>query len=195
MRVAALAALLWSFAFAAGAESQSQSDIPAHPKVRIDTTLGTLVAELDYERAPLTVESFLQYVEEGFYDGTIFHRVQFGFVAQGGGYTADLIKKETRDPVFNESGNGLSNTRGTIAMARTGKPHSSTSQFFINLVNNEGLDPTPLAWGYAVFGKIVQGMDVVDKIAHTPTAPEGDFENLPQPLIVIERIVLVEDER
>ena len=165
-----------------------------HPRVRLVTTLGDIVLELDRSKAPKTVENFLAYVNEGFYEGTIFHRVIDGFMIQGGGFTQDFMKKPTHSPIQNEADNGLKNERGTIAMARTGDPHSATAQFFINVVNNDFLDfrsPTPRGWGYTVFGKVVEGMDVVDNIRHTPTGSGGPFrKDVPQTTIVIEKAVM-----
>ena len=169
-------------------------------KVRLHTSHGDIEITLDTERAPNTAENFAQYVREGHYDGTIFHRVVAEFMIQGGGYTADFKLKPTRPNIPNESGNGLSNVRGTIAMARTGDPHSADSQFFINVVNNDTdrLDPMPTKWGYAVFGKVVDGMDVVDEIAYGATGPGGPFaENVPAVPVIIEKVSLVggtEDE-
>ncbi len=140
-----------------------------HPRVRLRTSLGTIVLELDRVNAPLTVNNFLRYVDDGFYDGTIFHRVIPEFMVQGGGFEPGLIEKETRDPIKNESDNGLENERGTVAMARLNDPDSATAQFFINLVDNESLDATSGANGYAVFGRVVQGMDVVDRMAEVET--------------------------
>ena len=162
-----------------------------YPQVRIETSAGAFVVQLDDERAPLTVANFLEYVDSGFYTGTIFHRVVNGFVIQGGGYTAKLEQKETRETIPNESGNGLSNRRLTIAMARTNEPHSADSQFYINLADNTPLDPKPTRWGYTVFGKVISGEDVVDDIGYRATSPGGPgFQNLPNEPIVIERIIL-----
>jgi peptidyl-prolyl cis-trans isomerase A (cyclophilin A) len=140
-----------------------------NPKVKLETSLGDIVLELYPDKAPLTVENFLIYVEGGFYDGTIFHRVIPNFMIQGGGMTPDMKRKETRAAVKNEADNGLTNDRGTIAMARTSDKDSATSQFFINLKNNDFLNHGVRDFGYAVFGRVVQGMDVVDKIAAVPT--------------------------
>ncbi|MGH8162667.1 MAG: peptidylprolyl isomerase [Gammaproteobacteria bacterium] len=162
------------------------------PEVKIVTTEGNIMVRLNPERAPLTVKNFLEYVKSGFYDGTIFHRVVPGFVIQGGGFTVNYKEKKTRPPIPNESGNGLENLRGTIAMARERAPHSATSQFYINLTNNTKLDPRPDRWGYAVFGKVVAGMDVVDKIASVPTGPAGPFrKDAPQVPVVIKKIALM----
>ena len=165
-----------------------------HPRVRMSTTFGDIVLELDRDKAPKSVANFLNYVQEGFYDGTIFHRVIDGFMVQGGGFTQDFQKKSTHAPIENEANNGLKNLTGTIAMARTNDPHSATAQFFINVVNNDFLDhrsPTPRGWGYAVFGKVVEGMDVVDKIRRTPTGSGGPFpRDVPRTPIVIEKVTL-----
>ncbi|MGA9851924.1 MAG: peptidylprolyl isomerase [Gammaproteobacteria bacterium] len=147
-----------------------------YPDVAIETSLGTFVVQLDRQRAPLTVSNFLHYVNTGFYNGTTFHRVVPGFVIQGGGYTTTYTEKKTLPPIPNESGNGLSNLRGTLAMARDDAPHTATAQFYINLVDNRKLDPRPDRWGYAVFGRVVQGMDVVDKIAVVPRGKVGPFD-------------------
>ncbi|MDH3841004.1 MAG: peptidylprolyl isomerase [Chromatiales bacterium] len=165
--------------------------LPDRPRVRIDTSEGSIVIELDAQRAPLTSANFIRYVQDGFYEGLIFHRVINNFVAQGGGYTPDHVLREpTRDPVPNEAGNGLSNLRGTVGMARTSKPHSATTQFYFNLADNEDLDPLPTRWGYTVFGTIVEGIDVVDRIAHVPTGPsmtsDDLSENVPEKNIVIQ---------
>ncbi len=169
-----------------------------YPRVLIETTAGPITVELNPTRAPLSVKNFLEYAESGFYEGTIFHRVVANFVIQGGGYTTDLKLKPTRPNISNESGNGLSNLRGTVAMARTGDPHSADSQFFINLVNNDRLDPMPTRWGYAVFGEIVEGMDVVDDIGYRATGPSGPFpKDVPTVQVIIEKVSLLgaaEDE-
>jgi len=160
------------------------------PRVRIETTAGAFVVQLDDERAPLSVANFLQYVEDDFYVGTIFHRVVSGFVIQGGGFDADLAAREARTAIPNESGNGLTNRRMSIAMARTADPHSADSQFYINLADNTPLDPKPTRWGYAVFGEVVSGEDIVDDIGHRATSPKGAFQNLPAAPVIIERISL-----
>jgi cyclophilin family peptidyl-prolyl cis-trans isomerase len=164
------------------------------PRVELLTTQGTIVLELDAARAPKSTVNFLRYVRDGHYDGTIFHRVITGFVAQGGGYDAEFAERETREPVQNESKNGLSNERGTIAMARTQDPHSATAQFYINLADNARLDGAEGRWGYTVFGRVVDGMDVVDAIAAVPTGPGGPFRSdVPQaPIVVREARVLDE---
>lgn len=156
-------------------------------QVILKTDLGTVELEVDAEKAPATVENFLAYVDSGFYNGLIFHRVIPGFMAQGGGFTFDFQKKETLAPVANESDNGLSNLRGTISMARTNDPHSATSQFFINLVDNTRLDGSGEKPGYTVFGKVVKGMEVVDKIAVEPRGMYLTFPNAPNtPVRVLE---------
>ena len=163
---------------------------PDMPRVRLVTNMGDIVIELDQASAPKTVENFLSYVNDDFYNGTIFHRVIDGFMIQGGGFTQDFQKKPTRAPIQNEANNGLKNVRGTVAMARTPPPHTATAQFFINVVNNDFLNyrsPTARGWGYAVFGKIVEGMDVVDAIRRTPTGSGGPFrKDVPQTPVIIE---------
>jgi cyclophilin family peptidyl-prolyl cis-trans isomerase len=166
---------------------------PAASRVRVDTSMGSFTIRLETQRAPLTVENFLKYVRAGHYDGTVFHRVIRNFVAQGGGYTTAFEAKPTQGFVANESGNGLLNRRGTVGMARSEAPHSANCQFFINLADNPDLNPIPTRWGYAVFGEIVAGMDVVDRIAHVPTGEWGPFkDDAPLKPIVIEKITVVE---
>lgn len=163
------------------------------PQVRIETSAGDFVVELNDERAPLSAANFLKYATEGFYDGTIFHRVVDGFVIQGGGFTQDMVMKPVRPGVPNESGNGLGNHRGTIAMARTADPHSADAQFYINLTDNLSLDPKPTRWGYAVFGEVIAGMDVVDDIGHRATTTRDDMQNVPvQPIVIRKVTVLTE---
>jgi len=189
MRITMLALFLGlcsSLAFAA-------DKVPAHPYVEIVTTEGTIVLELDGKQAPLTVGHFLELVDSGFYDGLIFHRVIPGFMAQAGGYTPGLKLKETDDTIPNESGNGMSNLRGTIAMARTGDPHSANSQFFINVADNSRLDPSKNMaggkWGYTVFGFVIQGMEVVDKIVAVKTGSQGKLRSdVPVVPIVIKKM-------
>ena len=158
----------------------------AEPRVELKTNMGTIVLELYPDRAPETVKNFQQYVESGHYNGTVFHRVIPGFMIQGGGFTADLGHKSTREPIRNEANNGLKNVVGTIAMARTSDPHSATSQFFINVVDNPALDYREGNFGYAVFGKVVSGMDVVQSIATVPTAARPPHQNVPVKPVVIE---------
>ena len=173
---------------------QDTTTVTAAPRVRVHTNAGDFVIELDRGRAPLTVDVFLKYVKQDFYSGVIFHRVVQGFVAQAGGYTADFTQKATTGTVINESGNGLSNLRGTVGFARTNEPHSGTSQFYINLADNIDLNPRPTRWGYAVFGKVVEGMEVVDDIGHRPTAGGGPFDrSVPVEPITIERIELLNE--
>lgn len=157
--------------------------------VQVVTSAGNFVIELNEERAPLTVASFLQYVDEGQYTGTVFHRVVASFVIQGGGFDANYKEKPATRTTPNESGNGLTNVRGTVGLARTSAPHSGDCQFYVNLADNNSLDPNPARWGYAVFGKVVQGMDVVDRIGAQPTGARGKFkEDAPLDPIRIERI-------
>jgi len=162
-------------------------------KVLMETSLGTITLELDAEKAPETVRNFVAYVQAGFYDGTIFHRVIDGFMIQGGGFTRDMNQKETREPIRNEAMNGLKNARGTIAMARTMVVDSATSQFFINLVDNDFLNftsPTQQGFGYAVFGKVTDGLEVVDRIAKVRTGYAGPHQNVPEEPVLIKRVSL-----
>jgi cyclophilin family peptidyl-prolyl cis-trans isomerase len=159
-------------------------------RVRVETSMGNFVMELTSARAPLTVANFLEYVRAGHYDGTIFHRVINNFVAQGGGYDEKLAEKPTRAMIPNESGNGLSNRRGTVGMARTAEPHSENAQFYINLADNATLDPQPSRWGYTVFGQVVEGMNVVDAIGAVATGEVGPLErDAPLTAVVIRHIV------
>lgn len=164
----------------------------AAPQVELKTSLGTIVLELYPDRAPETVKNFQQYVQSGFYNGTVFHRVIPGFMIQGGGFTADFRNKPTREPIRNEATKGLKNAVGTVAMARTSDPHSATAQFFINVVDNPFLDYREGNYGYAVFGKVVSGMDVVQKIAAVPTAARPPHQNVPVKPVVIESARMVE---
>jgi len=193
-----LAAVLLALIVAPLASFAQSTEPSASPRVRVHTTAGSFVIELNRERAPLTVEAFLGYVKQGFYNGTIFHRVVSGFVAQAGGYTADFVLKPTKGTVANESGNGLSNLRGTVGFARTNDPHSGTSQFYINLADNVDLNPRPTRWGYAVFGKVIDdkekddGMRVVDDIGHRPTGKGGPFDrSVPVEPITIQAIEIL----
>ena len=165
-------------------------------QVTISTSMGDIQLELDGEKAPITVENFKTIVSSGYYEGTIFHRVINGFMVQGGGLTADMNNKSSgTSPIQNEANNGLSNDRGTIAMARTGEPHSATSQFFINHKDNEFLNHTgenPQGWGYAVFGKVTDGMDVVDQIADVATGNVGPYQDVPLEVITIESVTVSE---
>jgi len=166
-----------------------------NPKVRIETTQGPITLELYPDKAPKTVANFLTYVDAGFYDGTLFHRVIDGFMIQGGGFDRGMQRKTTREFIENEAGKGLKNRRGTVAMARTMEPHSATAQFFINHKDNTFLDhksKSRRGWGYAVFGRVTAGMAVVDAIAATPTGPGGPFhKDVPQTPVVIEKITRV----
>ena len=158
------------------------------PRVLFETSMGDIVIELDPEKAPKTVKNFLGYAESGFYDGTIFHRVIDGFMIQGGGFTEDMTQKPTGEEIANEADNGLKNKRGTVAMARRGDPDSASSQFFINTVNNRPLDHTgksPQGWGYAVFGEVVEGMDVVEAIEKVKTGTKEMFQDVPIESVVI----------
>ena len=163
-------------------------------KAVMETSLGTITLELNEDKAPETVRNFAEYVTSGHYDGTIFHRVIDGFMIQGGGFTKEMNQKPTRAPIRNEAMNGLKNDRGTIAMARTMIVDSATSQFFINLVDNDFLNftsPTPQGFGYAVFGKVTDGMDVVDQIAKVKTGFSGPHQNVPEEPVVIKKVALV----
>ncbi len=175
---------------AAATPSGNVTDV-THPLVEMRTSLGMMKIELYPDKAPKTVENFLSYVREGFYDGTIFHRVIDGFMIQGGGFTPDMSEKETRAPIENEAANGLKNLRGTLAMARTNDPHSATAQFFINGKDNAFLDykeSTRTGYGYAVFGKVVEGLDVLEKIEKVSTGSRNGYEDVPVENVVIESI-------
>lgn len=165
----------------------------AGSQVKMETSQGVIVLALEDEKAPETVKNFLQYVQDGFYNGTVFHRVIDNFMIQGGGFTQDYQQKPTRPPIQNEAKNGLKNVRGSVAMARTGNPHSATAQFFISVKDNAFLDyPGQDGWGYAVFGKVVEGMDVVDKIRKTPTGAAGPFpKDVPQTPVVIQTVTIL----
>ncbi len=169
-------------------DTQAMSETTVH----VETNLGTFSIELDASRAPQTVANFLAYVDSGHYDGTIFHRVIDGFMVQGGGYDAAYAKRSTRAPVENEADNGLRNVTGTVAMARTGDPHSATAQFFVNVADNAFLDhqgKTDRGWGYCVFGRVTAGMDVVNAIRGTPTGAQGPFaKDAPLQPVVISRV-------
>ena len=162
-------------------------------KATIETSMGTITLELDEAKAPATVENFVQYAKDGFYDGTIFHRVIDGFMIQGGGFTRDMNQKKTRAPIRNEAMNGLKNGRGTIAMARTDVVDSATSQFFINLVDNDFLNftaPTKEGYGYAVFGKMTDGFEVLDAIGKVRTGRSGYYENVPAETVTIRKVTI-----
>jgi peptidyl-prolyl cis-trans isomerase B (cyclophilin B) len=160
----------------------------ADPKVKLHTSMGDITLALDAENAPATVENFMQYVRDGHYDNTVFHRVIDGFMIQGGGMEAGMKQKATRAPVANEAGNGLKNAKYSVAMARTSDPHSATAQFFINVADNAFLDhkgPSPQGWGYCVFGKVVEGTDVVDRIKSVATGTSGFHQDVPREDVVI----------
>ena len=167
----------------------------ALPQVKLVTNHGDILIELNEDKAPNTVANFLSYVEDGFYDGTIFHRVIENFMIQGGGFTEDFVQKTPKAPIKNEANNGLSNVKGSIAMARTGDPHSATAQFFINTVDNDFLDfrgKNGPAWGYAVFGRVVEGMDVVDAIRSVSTGNKGPHQDVPTENVVINQATIVQ---
>jgi cyclophilin family peptidyl-prolyl cis-trans isomerase len=171
----------------------AQAPASLAPRVRFETSAGSFTVELDTVRAPLTAENFLRYVRDGGYDGTVFHRVIPNFVVQGGGYDDRLAARQPRAPIPNESGNGLSNRRGTLGLAREDSPHSGSSQFYINLADNAGLDPLPSRWGYAVFGRVVEGMDVVDRIAYLRTETVANFgPDVPVERPLVKRAYVVE---
>lgn len=177
-------------------EGEEEGDVApgSYPVVEMRTSAGTITLELYPDRAPKTVDNFLSYVRRGFYDGTIFHRVVPGFVIQGGGFTTEMIKKETEPPIENEADNGLRNLRGTICMARTNDPHSATSQFFINTRDNAPLDfreRSLRGWGYAVFGKVIDGMDVIDQIEGVQTTSRDGYQDVPVEPVVIESVRVV----
>ncbi|WP_434353640.1 peptidylprolyl isomerase [Psychrobacter sp. HD31] len=166
------------------------------PVVQLETSKGNITLELNSEKAPKTVENFLNYVKSGHYDGTIFHRVIDGFMVQGGGMDTNMNEKPTNAPVENEADNGLSNDTGTIAMARTQDPHSATGQFFINVANNSFLNHTgknPMGWGYAVFGKVTEGMDVVEAIKGVATGNHGFHQDVPKEAIVINTATIMSE--
>ena len=185
---------LWKPLVVLSAAAAAPGAIAADPQLDLKTNLGTIRLELYPAKAPKTVENFLKYASEGHFNGTIFHRVIDGFMIQGGGYDRTYMQKRTRAPIQNEARNGLKNDLGSIAMARTNEPHSASSQFFINLKNNDFLnaDRAQDGWGYAVFGKVVSGLDVVMKIAKSPTGADGPFDrDAPRDQVVIESATLV----
>lgn len=164
-------------------------------KVKLTTSLGVIIVQLNAEKAPISAENFKTYVKEGFYDGTIFHRVIPGFMAQGGGFDTDFNQKEVHAAIKNEADNGLKNTRGSLAMARTPDPDSATAQFFINYKDSSFLDytsPTSSGWGYAVFAEVIEGMDIVDAMADAPTGNHGGHQDVPKENIVIEKAELID---
>jgi peptidyl-prolyl cis-trans isomerase B (cyclophilin B) len=165
--------------------------------ITLHTNYGDIAVELDFEKAPKTAENFLQYCRDGYYEGTIFHRVIDGFMVQGGGMDANMAEKPTRAPIENEADNGLSNDKGTLAMARTADPHSASAQFFINVSDNHFLNhsgKTAQGWGYAVFGKVVQGLDTVDKIRKVPTGSSGFHQDVPKETVVVESVSVTGDD-
>jgi len=189
LRAAALAVMFLSGPAATAAEA---------PRVKLTTSMGDVVIALAPDKAPATVENFLAYVRDGFYDGTVFHRVIAGFMIQGGGFGPDFERKPTRDPIRNEADNGLKNDNGTVAMARTGDPHSATAQFFINVADNDFLNhtaPNPRGWGYAVFGRVVEGMDVVERIKSVATGNRGSYKDVPREPVIIESATIVEAQQ
>ncbi len=184
-RVLAVLALLWA------SSSSFAAALPPH--VKLSTSMGDIVLELDHEHAPKTVDNFLKYVKDGHYNGTVFHRVIADFMIQGGGMTADLTEKPTRAPIQLESQNGLKNRRGSVAMARRGDPNSATAQFFINVTDNAFLDAGAAAdgYGYAVFGRVLSGMEVVDRIRQVPTDPQSVSSNVPiKPVVILTATLL-----
>ncbi len=161
--------------------------------ITLKTNLGDIKLKLDFEKAPITAENFIKYAKEGFYDGTIFHRVIKGFMAQGGGFSSGMAEKTPRESIQNEANNGLSNKRGTIAMARTNDPHSASAQFFINLSDNDFLDhknESTSGWGYCVFGEVIEGMDIVDKMTSVATGRMGFHDDVPKEEIIIEKVIV-----
>ena len=186
-----LAVVVWVFGVLPTAYAAERT----HSMVKLETTQGDIVIALEDQAAPITTENFLNYVKEGHFDGLIFHRIVPGFVIQGGGFDANMNERPTKDPIQNEADNGLTNDRYTLSMARTSDPHSASCQFFINLTDNQFLNhraKNAQGWGYAVFGRVVEGQDVVDKIAAVPTKTVGPFEGVPKEPVVITKAVLVE---
>lgn len=195
LRGAALAALGALVALGTAPVTSQAAQAAADPVVKLETSLGDIVLRLDARKAPITVANFIQYVKSGHYDGTVFHRVIKDFMIQGGGMTPELKEKRTVAPIRNEADNGLRNQKYTIAMARTSDPHSASSQFFINTRNNDFLDfkaKTPQGWGYAVFGKVIQGQNVVDKIEAVITGRKGHYEDVPVTPVIIKKAEVVE---
>ena len=188
-RFATLTALALGVLLVQGA---ARADEPT-TQVKVTTNMGEFVIEVRSERAPLTATNFLRYVREGFYSGTLIHRVVPNFVIQGGGHDATTMKlKPTRDNIFNESGDGLQNKRGAVGLARGDAPHSGNTQFYVNLVDNPDLDPVATRWGYAVFGKVVQGMDVIDRIGEVPTGAVGEFtKDAPLKPVIIQKMEII----
>ncbi|WP_036248761.1 peptidylprolyl isomerase [Methylobacter sp. BBA5.1] len=193
MRILVLSLMLFLTTTFSFATENKMSD--TQTKVKLTTTLGEIIVQLNPEKAPISSANFLTYVNEGFYNGTVFHRVIPGFMAQGGGFDTSFNQKAVHDPIKNEANNGLPNNRGTIAMARTPDPDSATAQFFINYKDNSFLNhtsPTPNGWGYAVFGEVIEGMDIVDAMAKQPTGNRGPHQDVPKTDIVIEKAEVIE---
>jgi peptidyl-prolyl cis-trans isomerase A (cyclophilin A) len=186
-RIAMATTFMFCVSFPTGSDGADKPAVNT-PKVVLSTTLGDITIELYPDKAPMTVENFLAYAESGFYNDTIFHRVIPGFMVQGGGFTADMKQKPTRPSIKNEADNGLKNERSTLAMARTREINSATSQFFINLADNAFLDHGGRDFGYAVFGKVIKGMDLVDKISAVPTGNRGMYQNVPKESVVIRSV-------
>ena len=188
-RIAPLCALLLGGMLTCGAARAEEPN----PQVKVTTNMGEFVIEVRADRAPLTSANFLRYVREGFYNGTLFHRVVSNFVIQGGGHDAQTQQlKPTHENVFNESGDGLQNKRGWVGLARGDSPHSGNAQFYVDLVDNPDLDPVPTRWGYAVFGRVVSGMDVIERIGETPTGATGAFKkDAPLKPVIIEKVEIV----
>lgn len=184
--------LLGVFTITAEAGGSAAASEP--PRVKLHTNFGDIIVELNQDKAPVTVENFLRYVNEGFYDGTLFHRVMDGFMIQGGGFDAHFKMKPTHAPIQNEADNGLKNETGTLAMARTSDPHSASSQFFINVADNDSLNhrgKDSQGWGYAVFGRVVEGMEVVNAIKRVDTGNQGGHQNVPLNSVIIEKATLI----
>ncbi len=193
MRIITLLLMLFLTTTHSFATEKKMSD--TQTKVKLTTSLGDIIVQVNAEKAPISSENFLTYVKEGFYAGTIFHRVISGFMAQGGGFDTDFNQKEVHAAIKNEADNGLKNNRGTLAMARTPNPDSATAQFFINYKDNAFLNyssPTPNGWGYAVFAEVIEGMDVVDAMADVPTGNRGGHQDVPKENIVIEKAEIIE---
>ena len=190
MRIVLIATLIIMMTTSNATASEKKKE---NPEITLETTKGKIVLRLDQKKAPITVSNFLEYVQSGHYDGTVFHRVIKGFMIQGGGFTSDMRQKSVKDPIKNEADNGLKNERGAIAMARTPNPNSATAQFFINTVDNPFLDHKSKdmqGWGYAVFGKVVEGMEVVDSIASVKTGTKGGHQDVPiEPVVILKTTV------
>ena len=195
-KIQLLSILICGLVFSSSIEASSQSKETAMTSVTINTTIGAIHLELDQDKAPITVANFVALANAGYYEGTIFHRIIPGFMVQGGGLTEDMQNKSSgTDPIQNEANNGLANDRGSIAMARTMDPHSATGQFFVNHKDNDFLNhtaETAQGWGYAVFGKVTDGMDVVDKLAESPTGMVGGYQDAPLEPVTIESVTVSE---